>query len=815
MTAPDVRPAHRVLCFVEPLTIRTGPQAFALAVRQFVRLTERLSLVPRVTAAILCNDALRQHARRVTWYTPERYGLENAHTPDWRERWVSRLHGKLPDDWRTFYAAVLDEFQPTIVYVWNTSPGFEAICRDRGIALLFVELGGVRTRGGARMSIDPKGFGHASALAATVAVDGTCEDAEAGWRWAAEHVLDEAQDLQSERPERRGQPPRVAVLLQYEDDVNWLLSPTYPDSLRYLEDVVPCLVDHGVGEVVIRMHPWHRSTAALGTIGRWPRTTIDLAHSSLLGELHAIDAVVTLNSTLGFECLLCGVPVIALSSCAYPAASAGPQRSAALPAFLDDVVGGRYWTAERTRAVGTYAHRLVAHYSAPQDIYLDATFHLDLLDAWTGSGSSPGWFAETPAPLALVVASHEEGGTRRRWWALGQELRATDDRLRHLHASTAENFGDRDTAFSEHLTRWRSGAALPEETRLSVARELPAAESTQTAALLYAELLQEASSEERQYHLASTFERLGELHVADALFGRVLEAVDRRSPLHGGALYHRGHIARALGQHQRARDYFRSCLEEVPGHRAALEELQACMRTHASDGWSVGQNSAWRERDDTDLWASLYGDAATGSKAYDVRFADGAQLIIEQTRERSFADVRGATELSRYRLFEPLLQAHWRVLDMASGTGYGADWLATRICRVVGVEPDESTVRFARHRYDGPCFVRAAAPHLPFATCAFDAVACVETLEHVDAHEAFVTELARVIVPGGYLLLTTPEAGSHDSPYHVRERTWPELVRLLAPWFGASDGWRRFERQAAGFGHELIARRVTAPWEHR
>jgi len=45
---------------------------------------------------------------------------------------------------------------------------------------------------------------------------------------------------------------------------------------------------------------------------------------------------------------------------------------------------------------------------------------------------------------------------------------------------------------------------------------------------------------------------------------------------------------------------------------------------------------------------------------------------------------------------------------------------------------------------------------LPYADEMFDVVYSTEVIEHVEGHRNFVTEAARVLKPGGYLVLTTP-----------------------------------------------------------
>lgn len=55
---------------------------------------------------------------------------------------------------------------------------------------------------------------------------------------------------------------------------------------------------------------------------------------------------------------------------------------------------------------------------------------------------------------------------------------------------------------------------------------------------------------------------------------------------------------------------------------------------------------------------------------------------------------------------------------------------------------------------------------LPFRDTAFDTVLCNEVLEHVPEPSRFMAEVARVIKPGGILLLTTPQTwGLHLEPH--------------------------------------------------
>ncbi len=63
----------------------------------------------------------------------------------------------------------------------------------------------------------------------------------------------------------------------------------------------------------------------------------------------------------------------------------------------------------------------------------------------------------------------------------------------------------------------------------------------------------------------------------------------------------------------------------------------------------------------------------------------------------------------------------------------------------------------------------------------FNCVVAVEVLEHVDADEAFVHNVARVLKPGGVFLMTTPNGDSvpNSNPDHKRHYTAEGLRDLL------------------------------------
>jgi SAM-dependent methyltransferase len=95
-----------------------------------------------------------------------------------------------------------------------------------------------------------------------------------------------------------------------------------------------------------------------------------------------------------------------------------------------------------------------------------------------------------------------------------------------------------------------------------------------------------------------------------------------------------------------------------------------------------------------------------------------------------------------------------RVLDVACGTGrYGAH-LQQRGHRVVGVDRSADMLGLARPKLPGCGLIRGDAGALPFVDRGFDAVLCTLALVHVVDLGATFAEFARVLRPGGRLIIS-------------------------------------------------------------
>ncbi len=118
------------------------------------------------------------------------------------------------------------------------------------------------------------------------------------------------------------------------------------------------------------------------------------------------------------------------------------------------------------------------------------------------------------------------------------------------------------------------------------------------------------------------------------------------------------------------------------------------------------------------------------------------------------------------------LDGYARVLDVGCGEGQIARVLQSRTSVqsfVVGVDPTQGQVDVAVERSVGEQYLRSGADALPFPDGSFDAVLACLVFEHIDALDEAISEVARILRPGGrfsfflnHPLLQTPNSGWID-----------------------------------------------------
>jgi SAM-dependent methyltransferase len=201
---------------------------------------------------------------------------------------------------------------------------------------------------------------------------------------------------------------------------------------------------------------------------------------------------------------------------------------------------------------------------------------------------------------------------------------------------------------------------------------------------------------------------------------------------------------------------------------------------------------------------------------------------LQLTGERTLPGI--AVENYWFRRHEAAYRAlapHCRgavLLEAGCGEGYGAALLATVAARVVALDYDAAAAAHAAAAYPQVGVLRANLAALPLRAGSIDVVASLQVIEHLWDQPGFVRGCARVLRPGGRLLLTTPNRLTFSpgrdtprNPFHTREFAAAELAELLAAGglrvsalLGLHPGprLRRLDRRHGG---SLVAAQLAAP----
>ena len=145
------------------------------------------------------------------------------------------------------------------------------------------------------------------------------------------------------------------------------------------------------------------------------------------------------------------------------------------------------------------------------------------------------------------------------------------------------------------------------------------------------------------------------------------------------------------------------------------------------------------------------------------------------------------------------------VLDVGCNVGDSLRWAHEQgIERLRGVDINPAAVATAATRLSGLGDVQVlhgSADELPFPDGSADLVLCLEVLEHIPAElrARSVSEMARVLAPGGRLILTVPHRGAFAflDPENMRFRL-PLLHRPLSRLVGGAGKERGYEGQKHG-----------------
>ena len=200
--------------------------------------------------------------------------------------------------------------------------------------------------------------------------------------------------------------------------------------------------------------------------------------------------------------------------------------------------------------------------------------------------------------------------------------------------------------------------------------------------------------------------------------------------------------------------------------------------------------------------------------------ADLARAFDEDHNEVTRKSIGAGDQISfHYVLASRALKPTDRVLDIASGKGFGGNMMAQTAASVICADLDSAKLEEGRALFPRAnlSFSRQDATAITFPGESFDVVVSMETIEHMDDVDLYLSELSRVLKPGGRAILSTPQNSIGHiplTPAHIHEFTLDELRSCCGRHFaiekiiGLKGGTVHFDDDAIGTNSVIFLRKI-------
>lgn len=165
----------------------------------------------------------------------------------------------------------------------------------------------------------------------------------------------------------------------------------------------------------------------------------------------------------------------------------------------------------------------------------------------------------------------------------------------------------------------------------------------------------------------------------------------------------------------------------------------------------------------------------------------------------------------------PRLEASDRLLDFGSGPGSITVGLARHVDKVVGVDSSAAAIAIAKSDAAAPNveYLEASVYDLPLPDASFDVAYGHQILQHLGDPVAALSEVRRVLVPGGLVAVRDSDFGSMiHHPHYPELDAWLEVYRQVARCNGGDpDAGRKLAEWVRRAGYEDITA-TSSSWHY-
>ncbi|HDQ14819.1 MAG TPA: class I SAM-dependent methyltransferase [Sediminispirochaeta sp.] len=247
-------------------------------------------------------------------------------------------------------------------------------------------------------------------------------------------------------------------------------------------------------------------------------------------------------------------------------------------------------------------------------------------------------------------------------------------------------------------------------------------------------------------------------------------------------------------------------------------DCPVCGRTESRVHWNIEACTFSRCR----RCGALFQNPQPQTEELHLRY-DEAYFHYERENEEDYFELarKGLEDVDFFTQVEPELfesRKEPRILDVGCATGRLLEYMKGRGWREKGVEVCVPSAEYARKRR-GLDVLAQSVESLDGAEATFSVVHAAHLIEHLNDPRAFVQRMYRLLKPGGYLILTTPNSDGLQArlfaaswrsaiPDHMVLFSKKSLAHLLVSAGFRVEKLKTWGGMAQGIVHPIIKRPI-------
>ena len=162
----------------------------------------------------------------------------------------------------------------------------------------------------------------------------------------------------------------------------------------------------------------------------------------------------------------------------------------------------------------------------------------------------------------------------------------------------------------------------------------------------------------------------------------------------------------------------------------------------------------------------------------------------ESVSETAYAAVSRAAKAKGYTVVP--ISIKWERATIKDWVREAGAVLSKKYKKVYGVDISPDAISYAKENWnaDNIEFKVGSALDIPFLDNTFDEISAFEVFEHLNDWKKFLSEIKRVLKPGGLVYISTPNKTLYSpgtkkpiNPHHIFEMTIPEFKDALEGFF--------------------------------